>query len=322
MMPASVMSDEDRIWMKRLVAKHKPDGIDYDIKPIFGIVEDTLTHCSILSFEDAIMDSLPPVEDRRHHPGYTKLLEAFSTKIELISSEISCKTLGGVDEHSTTVAIFDVLTMYNWDVKIVLALAAFTVTYGEFWLLVHVHGTYQLAQTLGILKQLPSIMEHASSLKPRFDTLNHLVNITLEVTKCIIGFHGLPTQYTTAYNYIPIACYWILRSIVACTAQIRSLTTLGILTSTDTWDLSSLSFRLINIIDHLSQELDSWRECIDKQPEMMSTGSASKMDDEAYAKLGDLLKKPHSDNMEVLKALIYEHDDILPLYDGLSKKRV
>lgn len=149
--------------------------------------------------------------------------------------QISYKTLGGVDAHSTTVGIFDMLTIFKWDVKIVLALAAFALTYGEFWLLAQIHDKNQLAKSMAILKQLPSIMEHASSLKPRFDTLNDLVRIIVEVTKCVIEFHDLPSQYitqditayTTAYNYIPVASYWTIRSIVACAAQITSLTTLG-----------------------------------------------------------------------------------------------
>lgn len=149
--------------------------------------------------------------------------------------QISYKTLNGVDAHSTTIAIFDMLTIYKWDVKIVLALAAFALTYGEFWLLAQIHDTNQLAKSMAILKLLPSIMEHGSSLKPRFDTLNDLVNNILEVTKCVIEFHDLPAQYitqdisayTTAYNYIPVASYWATRSIVACAAQITSLTTLG-----------------------------------------------------------------------------------------------
>lgn len=47
-----------------------------------------------------------------------------------------------------------------------------------------------------------------------------------------------------------------------------------------------------------------------------------KMDAEAYQMLRDLFSKPHTDNMKVLKALIYARDDILPIYDGVTKKRV
>jgi hypothetical protein len=46
------------------------------------------------------------------------------------------------------------------------------------------------------------------------------------------------------------------------------------------------------------------------------------MDAEAYGLLRELFLMPHTDNMKIIKALIYSHEDILPLYDGVSKKRV
>ncbi|KAL2965473.1 hypothetical protein AAZX31_16G063200 [Glycine max] len=321
-MPAAAISD-DSVLVKKIVAEHSPEGIEYDVRPLLHIVEDVLIY-STLSSDSATTAALTRadhVEDRSHRPGHTNMLEALSAKIDRISCEISYKTLNGVDAHSTTIAIFDMLTIYKWDVKIVLALAAFALTYGEFWLLAQIHDTNQLAKSMAILKLLPSIMEHGSSLKPRFDTLNDLVNNILEVTKCVIEFHDLPAQYitqdisayTTAYNYIPVASYWATRSIVACAAQITSLTTLGyeIFTSTDAWELSTLIFKLKNIVDHLRQLLNSCHEHIGK-----------KMDAEAYQMLRELFSKPHTDNMKVLKALIYAQDDILPLYDGVTKKRV
>lgn len=111
--------------------------------------------------------------------------------------QISYKTLSGVDAHSTSVAIFDMLTIYQWDVKLVLALASFALTYGEFWLLANIHDTNQLAKSMAILKQLPGIMEHVSSLKPRFDTLNDLISVILDVTRCVVEFNDLPTKYIT-----------------------------------------------------------------------------------------------------------------------------
>ncbi|KAG5099179.1 hypothetical protein JHK82_044231 [Glycine max] len=321
-MPAAAISD-DSVLVKKIVAEHSPEGIEYDVRPLLHIVEDVLIY-STLSSDSATTAALTRadhVEDRSHRPGHTNMLEALSAKIDRISCEISYKTLNGVDAHSTTIAIFDMLTIYKWDVKIVLALAAFALTYGEFWLLAQIHDTNQLAKSMAILKLLPSIMEHGSSLKPRFDTLNDLVNNILEVTKCVIEFHDLPAQYitqdisayTTAYNYIPVASYWATRSIVACAAQITSLTILGyeIFTSTDAWELSTLIFKLKNIVDHLRQLLNSCHEHIGK-----------KMDAEAYQMLRELFSKPHTDNMKVLKALIYAQDDILPLYDGVTKKRV
>jgi len=43
---------------------------------------------------------------------------------------------------------------------------------------------------------------------------------------------------------------------------------------------------------------------------------------ESFQMLKNLFEMIHIDNMKVLKALIYAKDDILPLIDGSSKKRV
>ncbi|MED6198858.1 hypothetical protein PIB30_070549 [Stylosanthes scabra] len=323
-MPASALSD-DSILVKKLVAEHKPDGLEYDAKPLLHIVEDILRRAT-LSTEGVSTGALAHVDQvedvSHHHPGYTNMLEALSFKIDRISCEISYKALGGVDAHSTTVAIFDMLTNYEWDVKLVLALAAFALTYGEFWLLAHMHLTNQLARSMAILKQVPSIMEHVSTLRPRFEALNELVKVILEVARCVIEFNDLPKQYitqdTSAYNiasnHIPIAAYWSVRGIVACATQITSLTTLGfefMQSTTEAWELSTLAHKLKNILEHLRKNLDSCYRQIEKR-----------IDSEAYEMLRELFATPHIDNMKVLKALISAKDDALPLYDGATKKRV
>ena len=43
---------------------------------------------------------------------------------------------------------------------------------------------------------------------------------------------------------------------------------------------------------------------------------------ETFQMLKNLFEMIHIDNMKVLKALIYSKDDIQPLIDGSSKKRV
>ena len=43
---------------------------------------------------------------------------------------------------------------------------------------------------------------------------------------------------------------------------------------------------------------------------------------ESFQMLKNLFEMIHIDNMKVLKAVIYAKDDILPLIDGSSKKRV
>ncbi|XP_016207028.1 protein SIEVE ELEMENT OCCLUSION B [Arachis ipaensis] len=322
-MPATALSD-DSILVKKIVAEHKPDGLEYDAKPLLHIVEDILRRATLSTegVSSGALAHVDQVEDVTHHPGYTNMLEALSFKIDRIACEISYKSLAGVDAHSTALAIFDMLQTYEWDVKLVLSLAAFALTYGEFWLLAHMHLTNQLARSMAILKQVPNIMEHVSMLRPRFEALNELVKVILEVARCVIEFNGLPRHYiaqdTTAYNiasnHIPIATYWSVRGIVACATQITSLTTLGfefMQSTTESWELSTLAHKLKNILEHLRKNLDSCYRQIEKR-----------MDSEAYEMLRELFTTPHIDNMKVLKALISAKDDTLPLYDGATKKRV
>lgn len=127
------------------------------------------------------------------------------------------------------------LSSYPWDAKVVIALAAFAVIYGEFWLVAQLYPTNPLAKSVAHLKQLPDILERAESLKPKFEALASLIKAMLDLTKCIVEFKDLPSQYitpdtpemVTATAHIPIAVYWTIRSSVACASIIMNLVGMG-----------------------------------------------------------------------------------------------
>ena len=127
--------------------------------------------------------------------------------------------------------LLNTLSSFSWDAKVVLTLAAFAVNFGEFWLIFQLCTTNSLAKSVALLKQLPDILEFSQTLKPHFDALNKLVKAMMDVTKCIVEFTGLPSQYisidvppmSSAMAHIPTAAYWTIRSVVACAAQITSL---------------------------------------------------------------------------------------------------
>ena len=149
--------------------------------------------------------------------------------------QIAYKSLGGSDAHATTLSIFNLLTSYSWDAKLVLTLSAFAVNYGEFWLLAQIYSSNQLAKSMAILKQVPIVLEYSGLLKPRFDALNNLIKAMVAITRCIIEFKELPSMYisqdvpalATAMTHIPTAVYWTIRSVVACATQITTLTSMG-----------------------------------------------------------------------------------------------
>ncbi|CAK7328182.1 unnamed protein product [Dovyalis caffra] len=318
------MSD-DNVMMKQIVAIHAPDGREVDVKPLLHLVEDILKHATLQVQPDTSLTTSQvnaEMEDKTHQINFVAMLDALSYTIDRISCEIAYKALGGTDAHATTVELFRMLASYSWDAKLVLTLAAFALNYGEFWLLAQIYSSNQLAKSMAILKQLPSILEHSGPLKPRFDALNNLIKVMMDVTKCVVEFKDLPPSYissevpalSTAVALIPTAVYWTIRSVVACAAQITSLTTMGheyTISTTEAWELSTLAHKLTNILEHLRKQLATCYQHIDEKRNV-----------EAFQMLVNLFEMIHIDNMKILKALIYAKDDIQPLLDGTAKRRV
>ncbi|KAL3611991.1 hypothetical protein D5086_003011 [Populus alba] len=290
------MSD-DNVMMKQIVGTHAPDGR-----------ETSQAHAEM--------------EDKTYHVNFVSMLDALSYTIDRISSEIAYKALDGTDAHATTVSLFNMLTSYSWDAKLVLTLTAFALNYGEFWLLAQIYSSNELAKSMAILRQLPSIIEQSGPLKPRFDAINNLIKVMMDVARCVVEFKDLPPAYisnevpalSTAMAHIPTAVYWTMRGVVACEAQITSLTTMGhefSISTTVAWELSTLAHKLSNMLDHLRKQLDTCYQYVDEKRNV-----------ESFQMLKNLFEMIHIDNMKVLKALIYAKDDIQPLIDGSSKKRV
>ncbi|KMT07600.1 hypothetical protein BVRB_6g147300 isoform B [Beta vulgaris subsp. vulgaris] len=236
--------------------------------------------------------------------------------------QITCKCTSSEDAHATTMSIFNMVSSYSWDAKVVLALAAFAVYYGDFWLIAQLYTVNSLAKSVAILKQLPEIMDHSDSHKPRFKAIANLIKAMVNVTKCMVDFKELPPQYISADTdiyksvdaLIPTAAYWIVRSIMTCASQIAGLISMSYeyaSSTTEPWELSSLAHKVSNIYEHLRKQLDLCYQHIDEKKHM-----------EAYQMLVRTFETPQLDNMKILKILIYAKEDQLPLFDGSAKKRV
>ncbi|KAK9277623.1 hypothetical protein L1049_007169 [Liquidambar formosana] len=317
-------SSDDAAMMKQIQATHAPDGREVDVKPLLQIVEGILRRAAptIPGIVQTTQAQLDAMDDNALQSGFNDMLELLAYTISKISCEISCKCSGGGDAHATTLSLFHTLSSYSWDGKVVIALAAFAVNYGEFWLVAQLYPTNPLAKSVAILKQLPDILERADTLKPKFEALKTLIKAMMDVTKCVVEFKELPSQYITpdtpemliATAHIPTAVYWTIRSIVACASQIMGLIGMGhefIATTTEAWELSSLAHKVNNIHSHLVNQLNLCYKHIEEKRHV-----------EAYQTLVRLFEVPHIDNMKILKALIYAKEDLLPLFDGSTKKRV
>jgi Sieve element occlusion N-terminus len=64
--------------------------------------------------------------------------------------------------------ILHLVSTFDWDAKVVLAMAAFAVNYGYFGLTVQLHPVNTLAKSIAMLRQLSDLLERTDILKPRF----------------------------------------------------------------------------------------------------------------------------------------------------------
>ncbi|KAL3512661.1 hypothetical protein ACH5RR_025378 [Cinchona calisaya] len=317
---------DDTVMTKQIQATHAPDGRELEVKPILHVIEAILHHVSpgidgvINGTHHEDVDAR--LDDKVALAGTEGIFDGLAYMIHKISCELSCKCLGGGDAHATTMAILNMISSYTWDAKVVLSLGAFAVHYGEFWLIAKLFATNPLAKSVAILKQLPDIIEHSNALKTRFDAINNLIKAMLDVTKCVVELRGLPGKYipddtpvmAIALAHIPTAVYWTIKSMVACSSLITSLLGMSyevIGSTTETWELSSLAHKLSSIHGHLKTQLEN---CYLHIAEVHQA--------EYFQMLVYLFETTHFDNLKILKALIYNKDDLQPLEIGSSKTRV
>lgn len=127
------------------------------------------------------------------------------------------------------------LSNYSWDAKVVITFAAFSINYGEFWLVEQLHMKNPLAKNIATLKDLPSTMEHSSDLRKKFEAIVDLLTAITKVTHCIIEFKELPSLYISrespeveaATAHIPIAVYWVIRSLLVSASVLLNLIATG-----------------------------------------------------------------------------------------------
>ncbi|KAK0574134.1 hypothetical protein LWI29_018713 [Acer saccharum] len=312
-------TSDDHVMLKQVEATHAHDGRQFDVEPLLHIIEDIFQSASpsIPGFvQGSTQTQLDLLDDKAFQSGFFDMLDLLASTINKVSCEISCKCSGGGDAHATTLGILNTLASYTWDAKVVLAMAAFALNYGEFWVVAQLYPTNPLAKSVALLKQLPEILERADTLKSKFEALSNLIKAMLDVAKCILEFKDLPSQYlspdtpemVSATAHIPTEVYWTIRSIVACAAQIMGLVGMGheyMVSTAEAWELSSLEHKVNSIHTHLKNKLNLCYNIIDEKKRI-----------EAYDELKRLMEKTHIDNMKVLRALIYAKDDQLPLFKG------
>lgn len=310
--------------MNQIHSIHASDGCSrhIDMKPLLRFTENILQNALPTTIDtpatpqEAQTQLNELLEDYDGHYDFLKLYLA--QIIKRTSCKISCTC--GQSAYAATLEVFKTLSSFTWETKVVLALAAFSVTYGKFWLVAQPSPTNLLAKSIAILEQLPDMLADKEPWKPKFEAPSNLIKTILKVTKCVVEFWELLSEYMTdgrgmptAAAHIPTAVYWTIHGMVVCTKRTMCLTDMGqedIDQTMEDWYLSSLDHKLSQIHDYLKEQLAVCRQHIRERREI-----------EAYKMIEHLLKTPQIDNMKILGALICAKAEQLPLFDGLNKKR-
>ncbi|GMH23911.1 hypothetical protein Nepgr_025754 [Nepenthes gracilis] len=321
------LTSDDQLLTRNVEETHIPDGGQLiDVRPLFLLVEDIIARAT-----QTVQGATPGAEitkETRATEGKDSLtalasIPDLSLIIERIFCEMTCKSLAGGNAHDATLSVLKLLGHFPWEAKVVLTLAAFSFTYGEFWLLAQIYSTNPLANSMARLKQLRLVTDQSGSFKYQFDAVNKLIKAILNVTRCIVEFTELPSTYITeeestlkaTRNYFPIAVYWTIRSIVGAAAQITTLTSSGqayLPSITEAWELSNWENKLNTIYEHFLVITRRLSDII-----------ARKREDEAYDLLYKFIyERIHIDNFPVLNRLFGLKDDPTPLYHCSSKRRV
>ncbi|XP_022868771.1 protein SIEVE ELEMENT OCCLUSION B-like [Olea europaea var. sylvestris] len=307
---------------KQVLGTHAPDYVDLDVKPVLSIIEDILKHCKSL---DTVHEAQVPPHSESYEMSFqnahydAEIVQLLAHPINKISWEIICKIAAGGESHSAAIGLLEALSNYAWDAKVVVIFAAFSVSYGEFWLVEHFQVKHPLAKDIAALKDLPETVEHNQEMRKNFEAVFNLLQAVQTVTRIIIKFKELPTQYinrdspemATATAHIPTTVYWIIRSILACASILLNLVGSGheyITSTSESWEILSLANKLSHMYEHLQTQLEILNGIIE----------ANKRN-EQFAALKKLFETLHIDNMKILRAIIRAREDQMPIFDGTRK---
>ncbi|XP_028752331.1 protein SIEVE ELEMENT OCCLUSION B-like [Neltuma alba] len=228
----TLSASEDNALMQQVVATHAPVDGHIDVRPLLNVVQDIFHRITtaippVFQGKQANLDALGSNALAPH------MLDNMSHIISKISCQISYKCSIGGNSHSTTMGILGMLSSYSWDSKVVIALAAFALNFGEVQLITQLYTTNSPATSIAMLKHVPETQnqEDILGLQHRYEVISNIVKVMLDLTTCILAFEELPSQYKTpdtpqtlaTTTLVSIAVYWTIRGIVASASQISGL---------------------------------------------------------------------------------------------------
>ncbi|KAK9119908.1 hypothetical protein Scep_018001 [Stephania cephalantha] len=219
---------EEDVLVKKIILTHDP-GHAHQINSasLLHSVQDVMFHTNSSSVSRTYLEA---VSGKDECGSLSDSHGTLGQVIYAISSELLCVCSEDRDLHTKTMMLFDLLGNFKWDAKVVLVLAAFAISYGEFWLVSQLHPLNPLAVAVAKLKQLPT---NLSAFEPRLKALSSLVKTMVDVAKFMIEDEGLRMQHlklddkeniTTDFQ-IYVSAYWMIRSSFTCSSLITDMIT-------------------------------------------------------------------------------------------------
>lgn len=131
---------------------------------------------------------------------------------------------GPENAHQTTLGILQQLRDYSWDAKVLIAIAALALEYGNFW------NLQQVSEPQGNSLRLLNQIQHRQL--PVTD-INATVKLVMEAVEKIRRWGTLSSDETyetedvpalsDALQLIPLLVYWVVASLVACNTNIQGV---------------------------------------------------------------------------------------------------
>uniref|UniRef100_A0A7N0TFB8 Protein SIEVE ELEMENT OCCLUSION C n=1 Tax=Kalanchoe fedtschenkoi TaxID=63787 RepID=A0A7N0TFB8_KALFE len=298
----------DGVLMKNLLISHDPDDRAIDSEQLLQFVEGVI-FCDTPS--QSSVSEVNCVSDFE----LIRAKEPLGNIISKASSQIACTSNKESDVSARTMALFDLLGCYRWDAKVVIVLAAFAMTYGEWWLIMQLHLQSHLAASIANLKRLPT---DARLLQHKFKAIRSvLFHRVMDLTRSIIRFYTLPTDIiqldgeakSQANPQVYAAAYWVIRSTLMCSSRIVNLVSakyeLNRPSTAAIWELTSLANRMSSICNPLKQQVETCHQQIELK---------------LRRRLKNLYSEVYANNQVVLRILLGMHDEF-PLKDNASQAK-
>nr|GMC48790.1 protein SIEVE ELEMENT OCCLUSION B [Ipomoea batatas] len=309
-----MIGDESGI-VEQIEITHFPDGREINVHSILSIITHILKDCAIhhdSSPEEVSEDEAETVDEVVQHE-----IHKLSPKVAYLSSEVG-------DLHEKTVDVFNMLSDYQWEAKLTLALAAIVTNYGEYWVVAQSNNPHkELTKMMKFLRQMGEI--NLAEQKSHFDVLHALFQSMLNVIKGIMKIKDFMLQSSSDYDHEPtisiattitvIASYWTVRSILISAPYIHSL-------FANDYEPSKERELLI-----MTRKLGALLTCLQNHEKKSLEKQKCIAEEKRYREMMCAFEEDHADNMRILKLLFKSKDnnnnnDLAPIVDCSTNQRV